>query len=161
MKLSLLLLTISLFASQSFAQEDVAPAEQETEVASAETAPKEKNIAIKIEEKFGLSQEEIAKYREAKLGYGQIMMMAEFSKKSGKSTDEMIALLKEKKSVRKVASELNISKEDMGKMIADRKGMRKEHQERHQQRREERREARRDEKREGRNEGKKSQGRHR
>lgn len=179
MKASLLLLTICLFGTQSFAQEDIALTEQspETEVALNETAPQEKKIALKIEEKFGLSQGEIAKYREAKLGYGQIMLMAEFSKKSGKNTEEMIALLNEKKSVRQVANELNINKEDMAKFRADMKGMRGEvkemrhekrmaknqerHQERRQERRQERKEERREARHEGRNEERKAQGRHR
>ena len=121
MKFALLLITISFLSTHSFAQD--ATGSTTTPPPATPTVPTSLDVTkgnpaiIKIiEDKFNLSADDIAKYRSEKLGYGQIMLMAEFAKSSEKSMDEVVALLKEKKSMKEVASELKISSEDMAKI---------------------------------------------
>ena len=109
MKFALLLITISFLSTHSFAQD--ATGSTTTPPPATPTVPTSLDVTkgnpaiIKIiEDKFNLSADDIAKYRSEKLGYGQIMLMAEFAKSSEKSMDEV------------VASELKISSEDMAKI---------------------------------------------
>ncbi|MBC7538128.1 MAG: hypothetical protein H7281_04865, partial [Bacteriovorax sp.] len=148
MKFALLLLSISIFGTQTFAQDaSTTPAAgpataatvstpvasttdtTTTSVSASEGKKGDPKIIKMIEDKFKLSAEDIAKYRAEKLGYGQIMLMAEFSKASGKTMDEVVALFKEKKSVKEVAKELKLTKEDLDKIKKDMKPVREEKKE--------------------------------
>ena len=105
-------MTVTLFSLNSFAQDNT------TDTATTKGA-KTAKIEKMIEEKYNVKAEDVAKLRDQKLGYGQIIMALEISKVSGKSMDEVTGLLKEKKSIAQVAKELNLSKEDMQKIRND------------------------------------------
>ena len=137
MKFALLLITMSLLSTHSFAEDaSTTTSPPDTTITTPPAPPtvstsadvKNGNPAIIkiIEDKFKLSADDISKYRSEKLGYGQIMLMAEFAKSSGKSMDEVVALLKEKKSIKEVASELKLSREDIDKMRKENKSLLRE-----------------------------------
>ena len=199
MKFALLLLSLSLISTHSFAQDVAgttsAPSSTDsttvstpapttdttvtppsssvssTDSSSTEVKKGDPKIIKMIEDKFNLSADDIAKYRADKLGYGQIMLMAEFAKTSGKSMDEVVALLQEKKSVKEVAKELKLTKGDMDKirkemrtlLHEERKDKKEERKDKHdkkdkkEDRREDKREERREEKKEERREDRKEE----
>lgn len=158
MKFALLLMTAMLFNIQAFAQEvsttpvdaTVSPGTETTAPATIEeSAKKDPRVVQKITEKYNISAEDLAKLREQKLGYGQIVMALELSKASGKSMDEITTMLKEKKSLQQVAKDLNLSKDDLKKIRENIRPMREERKEdRKEGRKEDRREERKAERKE-------------
>ena len=150
MKFALLLLSAVIISNLSYAQDSApaadpvvseapsttSPVDPATPPASAPKAQAEDakkgdpKIIKMIEDKFKISAEEIAKLRSDKIGYGQIILMAEFTKASGKSMEEIATMFKEKKSAKEVAKELKLTKEDMDKIRQDMKPLREERKER-------------------------------
>lgn len=128
----------------------------ETPTPEPTTQEGKKMVEQRLMTTYGISSDELANLRAQKLGYGQIRHILEMSKASGKSVDDITAMLKEKKSLQQVARELNIPRERMNERKELRKEKRREdrkaelREERREERREDRRQERREERRENR-----------
>jgi hypothetical protein len=144
---SLFSLLLATLITQSMAL-PVRAAEDEITKEETASAPVAKNPEWQsaVQTRYDLKPEQMQKMRDAGLTNPQMAIVAELSKQSGRSIDDIIKMRQEQKmGWGQIAHELNLPPGSIGHAVSDlRKGLRDERAEKKAEKKEERREKRKD-----------------